>query len=104
MARNDKINEKNLDNLRNKSSTLAYGMDEVLSDENEQISNIIQQTIIDTKKKYGERTNEKPINYFNEINFGNAFNEIIAGDKKDSTAADKTNNANKFKKYMSENP
>ena len=69
MARKDRINEKNLDNLRNKSAAVTYGVDEQLQDENIEIRNIVQQTIIDTKKKLGERTNEKPINYFNEINY-----------------------------------
>lgn len=103
MAQKDKINEKNLDNLRNKSSMLSYGVDEQLADENIELRNIVQQTIIDTKKKLGERTNEKPINYFNELNFGNAFNELFV-DKgkgnKSSTDSEKNKNMRDFKRYM----
>lgn len=104
MARKDRINEKNLDNLRNKSSAITYGVDEQLYDENIEVRNIIQQTIIDTKKKLGERTNEKPINYFNEINFGNAFNEIFVDTKnKKESENQKLSNAQEFKKYMTNN-
>lgn len=105
MARKNVINEKNLDNLRNKSSTLVYGIDEQLSDENEELQNIIQQTIKDTKTKIGERTNEKPINYFNEINFGNAFSEIFANKNKDggTTKEEKFKNSIEFKKYITDN-
>ena len=104
MAKRDNINEKNLENLRNKSSFLAYGVDEQLSDENIQLKNIVQQTIIDTKKKLGERTNEKPINYFNELNFGNAFNELFVDKKNENqTEADKARNSQNFKRYITDN-
>lgn len=104
MARKDRINEKNLDNLRNKSSMIAYGVDEQLEDENIEIRNIVQQTIIDTKKKLGERTNEKPINYFNELNFGNAFNELFVDSKNKKDGEEKKiSSAQDFKRYMSDN-
>lgn len=77
MPNNEKITQENLNNLRDKSSIVSYGIGSQLDDENREISNIIQQTIIDTKKKLGERTNGKPINYFNEINFGNAFSALF---------------------------
>lgn len=103
MAKKDRINEKNLDNLRNKSSMISYGMDEQLSDDNQELQNIIQQTIKDTKAKIGERTNEKPINYFNEINFGNAFSEIFVNRDKKETKDEKFKNATEFKRYMTDN-
>lgn len=103
MARKDRINEKNLDTLRNKTSMAAYGIGSQLDDENDEIKNIIQQTIKDTKEKIGERTNEKPINYFNEINFGNAFSEIIINKGKKGEKQSSEKSAEDFKRYMNDN-
>ena len=76
-------------------------MDSQLDDENEVLKNVIQQTIVDTKKKIGIRTNAQPINYFNEINFGNAFTQLVVdGKKKDNNS--KTLTTENFKKYMSD--
>ena len=48
-TRKNNINASNIDNLRNKSSIAAFGMDSQLSDESAQLSNIIQNTILTTK-------------------------------------------------------
>ena len=95
----NKNDDANLKAMRDKSSNIAYGATSQLDDENETLKSIISQTISDTKKKIGIRTNEQPINYFNEINFGVAFNEIIGQNK------DKKNpngDAQDFKKIMSD--
>lgn len=101
MARNEKKTEKDLDSLRNQSSLIVHGMDSILDNENNEIKGIVQQTIVDTKLKLGERTNGKPINYFNEINFGKAFNDIFAAGKS-SKGGDKNEQMDTaaFKKYM----
>ena len=99
MAKQDKVNEKNLDTLRDQSSLLVYGMDTTLDKENNEIRNIVQQTVIDTKTKLGVRTNGKPINYFNEINLGRAFSEIFTP-KKDG---DENTKSQDFKKFMENN-
>lgn len=101
MPTKDDKNLKKSESLRDKSSLLVHGMDNVLDDEDYKLNNIIQKTIIDTKTKLGKRTNNKPINYFNEINFGNAFNEIMV--KKD-TDSDVSKDNLDFKRMMTENP
>ena len=102
--RNEIVDAKNLENLKSKSSSISYGLDNQLDNESKEIRNIIQQTIIETRKKIGERTNEKPINYFNELNFGNAFSEIFVKDgKKAKEGQDDKQNLNDFKKYMTNN-
>jgi len=98
----NKTNEKNeqeRQDLRDKSSLATYSMDSSLSDENNETKKIIRQTINDTKAKLGERTNGKPIDYFNEINVGAAFNSIFA-----DNANSKTSDVDAdFKKYMTDN-
>ena len=103
MARDNNKKEANVDALRSKSSLVTYGVDTTLEDENDSIKNIIQQTIIDTKQKLGERTNGKPINYFNEINFGNAFSELFVDNKTADTGKKQISDSEDFKKFMEDN-
>lgn len=102
MAKKDKITEKTLDSLKNQSSLIVHGMGTTLDAENTELRNIVQQTVVDTKIKLGERTNGKPINYFNEINFGKAFNELFSTDKKKDTTAISDVDSKDFKKFMEE--
>ena len=46
MPNNEKITQENLDNLRDKSSIVSYGIGSQLDDENREISNIIQQELL----------------------------------------------------------
>lgn len=98
-------NDRKINDLADRSSMLAYGMDSTLEKENTTVKNVIQQTIIDTKAKLGERTNGNPIDYFNEINFGKAFDSVIvqkgSSTKKDQTDAEQSAN---FKKMMETAP
>ena len=61
-----------------KSNILTYGTDNTLAKEDDETSMIINKTIIGTKEKFGMRTSGKPINYFNELNIGNAFAEMTS--------------------------
>lgn len=104
MARKDQIMDaKNLENLKQKSSSVAYGLDTQLDDESVELRNIIQQTIIETRRKIGERTNEKPINYFNELNFGKAFSEVFIDKEKGAPKEDNEKKIQNFKQYMNDN-
>lgn len=102
MAKKDKNNEQQLDTLRDQSSLLVYGMDTTLDRENTEIRSIIQQTILDTKMKLGERTSGKPINYFNEINLGRAFSEIFSSGNNKKDVDEKTKSQD-FKRFMENN-
>lgn len=100
MAKKDNENIKKLDKLQNQSSMVVHGMGTDLDIENDELRGVVQQTIIDTKIKLGERTNGKPINYFNEINFGKAFSEIFSSTKKDGD--NKQLDSENLKKFMEE--
>ena len=99
MAKNKNTDE--LDALEAKSHIMTYGSDGTLAKEDEQTSDIISQTILATKKKLGTKISGTPINYFNELNISDAFNEMRenAGEKKKKSEDDKNNAAN-FKRYM----
>ena len=101
-TKQEKNNKTTAENLQNKSSLLTYGMDNTLDTENETLKNIVQQTISETKNKLGIRTNGKPINYFNELNFGNAFSELFVNKDKSNSDND-VKTANDFKQYMENN-
>lgn len=100
MAQKEDKNLNNSEKLRSKSSLLVYGTDTTLDDEDSLLKNIVQRTVIETKNKLGERTNGKPINYFNEINFGKAFNNIFISDDNKKQKDEKS--GNNFKRMMSE--
>ena len=99
MAKNKNTDE--LDALEAKSHIMTYGSDGTLEKEDEQTSDIISQTILATKKKLGTKISGTPINYFNELNISDAFNEMRenAGEKKKKTEDDRNSAAN-FKRYM----
>lgn len=101
---NKKKDIDKLSDIAAKSEILTYGTDGTLKQEDSALSGIITSTIIATKDKFGMRTSGKPINYFNELNIGNAFAEMSENikDKKKKKDSDE-NTGNKFKKYMSEN-
>ena len=93
--------EKKLAKSSEKSSLAIYSMDNTLSDEEISVKNIIKQTIVSTKDKYGSRARGKIIDYFNEINFGAVFsdNKIDGISKKEAEA----NPEKVIKKMMSAN-
>ena len=99
MAKNKNTDE--LEKKKKKSHIMTYGSDGTLSKEDEQTSDIISQTILATKKKLGTKISGTPINYFNELNISDAFNEMRenAGEKKKKTEDDRNSAAN-FKRYM----
>ena len=80
--------EKKLTKSAEKSSLAIYSMDNTLADEELGVKNIIKQTIVSTKDKYGSRARGKIIDYFNEINFGAIFsdNKIEGFSKKEAEA------------------
>lgn len=101
MAKND--DQKNIKDLSSRSNILIYGTDNALNDEDTKTSNIITQTILSTKERFGIKTSGRPINYFNELNIGDAFEEMrmqASGDKKKSDEKAGTD----FKEYMTDNP
>jgi hypothetical protein len=94
-------NEKKIDELSKKSSISIFGSNDDLTKESENLRTIIRQTMIDTSQKYGNRAKGKVINYFNELNFGTAFADLLKrpGDKDKKSDI---NPSRAFKKYMSE--
>lgn len=69
--------EANLEDLSAKSNTMVYGTVNNLEHEADTVREIVRSTVEATNKKYGERSNGKVINYFNEINFSKAFSEVL---------------------------
>jgi hypothetical protein len=98
----DNENKKLEDELSKKSSLSIFGTNDDLTKESENLRSIIRQTMIDTSQKYGGRAKGKVINYFNELNFGTAFADLLKkpGQEKDKKSDINPNRA--FKKYMSE--
>ena len=92
MAKNKNTDE--LDALEAKSHIMTYGSDGTLAKEDEQTSDIISQTILATKKKLGTKISGTPINYFNELNISDAFNEMRenAGEKKKKSEEKRSSN------------
>ena len=82
MAKEIKKQEATLDNLSNNSSLLIYGLDNTLENEDSALRNIINQTIISTKSKFGTRSNNEPINYFNEVGFKDIFSKVLPDGQK----------------------
>lgn len=103
MAKKKDNSLKAFEDIAAKSSILTYGTDNTLKTEDATINNIISQTIIGTKEKFGIRTNGKPVNYFNELNIGNAFIEMTSSLKDKTKNKDEENPEITFKKYMSNN-
>jgi len=98
----DTISNK-LNDYDSKTSILSYGMDNQLEKEDGSIKNIIKQTIVQSKKKYGIRTNGKPIRYFNEINLGSTWSQLMTDAKNEKAKKELEKNPEKaFKTYMSE--
>lgn len=97
-------NDAKLTDLSSKSSMLVYGMDDTLTDEDRDLQNVIKQTVIATKDKYGARANGKIVDYFNELNFGSAFADVFVDkNNKEKHKEFEKNPEAAFKKYMSEN-
>lgn len=100
---NKNPNENRLEEYSNKSSALVYGIENTLDKENLEVDNIINQTIIQSKKKFGIKTNGKPVNYFNEVNIGSTFSELMVSAKNDNIKKEAKKNPDKaFKSFMSE--
>lgn len=98
-----KEKDNELKNLKNKSNILVYGTDNSLDNEDNVLQNVVRQTMISVKNKFGSRTNGKPINYFNELNFGNTFSELFI-DKNNKNAKKEFNKDPElgFKKFMND--
>jgi hypothetical protein len=101
----DEKDNKKLDELSRQSSFAVFGVDEALDDQSKAIRDIVKQTMVQTSEKYGNRANGKVVNYFNELNFSNAFSELIRDPEKRNKGNANQSNINPtkdFKKYMSE--
>lgn len=96
---NQNKNDKELDTLSNKSSLITYGLDDTLSKEAEQVRGLVKNVIANTKVKFGSRTTANPINYFNELNLGTVFNELLTDNKKSGEQPGPMD-PNNLKEYM----
>jgi len=89
--------------LSNQSSLAVFGVDEELDEQSATLRDVIKQTIIDTSEYVGNRAKGKPVNYFSEINFGNAFAELRKDpEKRNKGNTNKSDPGKDFKRYMSE--
>jgi hypothetical protein len=99
----EKVNKSKENNLAKQSSIAVFGVDDELDEQSKNLRDVIKQTIIDTSEYVGNRAKGKPVNYFSEINFGNAFAELRKDpEKRGRGNTGKTDPARDFKKYMSE--
>ena len=102
----DKKNDAfKLDDLAKKSSLLINGTDGTLEKENDELNNIVQNTIATTIKKFGARTGERVINYFNELNFSETFATLFNDSKNVVNSSNQLANvktAEDFKRLMSD--
>lgn len=103
MADNDnkKLSPEELEELAKKSNLAVYGTNRSLDKEDEKLKDVIKQTMVSTSKKYGDRANGKVINYFNEINFSQAFAEFKKSKNDEKNKEFEENPDRAFKKYMS---
>lgn len=93
--------ESQAQNAANLVSSTVNGSTDSLKKEADRLSQIINRVVLQTKSRYGEKTDNDIVSYFNEINFSKAFAEVSIDPEYKKLARKNPNAA--FKKYMSEN-
>lgn len=93
--------ESKAQNAADRVSSAINGSTDNLKKESERLSQIINKIVFQTKSRYGEKTDNDIVGYFNEINFSKAFAEVSTDPEYKKLA--KKNPDAAFKRYMSEN-
>ncbi len=104
MANNKKAqNFKEVEKAGNQSSVAINGTDMGLDMENIQLRNILRQTAQRTAKKYGNKTDNRPLGYFTEIGMASLLADATADKANSNTKGEVKQDPKKlFKKYMTD--
>ena len=95
----DKLDSK-LTDISQKTSAMINGIDDSLDDQNDNVKNIIRQTIIGASKKIGTRTGKDPVDYMKDFDFPKIFADDFQDNSATKASLNGKNPEEAFKKFM----